>query len=70
MLEHVSGTDLCSYLEKNGRMTPVRALGVLRQVGSALDDLHTRGVVHRDVKPGNGFTIADRGDDASATTTT
>jgi serine/threonine-protein kinase len=62
MLEHVSGTDLCWYLKKNGRMTPVRALGVLRQVGSALDYLHSRGVVHRDVKPGNIMIDCEAGD--------
>jgi eukaryotic-like serine/threonine-protein kinase len=43
-------------------MTPGRALGVLRQVASALDYLHTRGVVHLDVKPGNIMIDCEAGD--------
>lgn len=62
LLEHVSGIDLYSYLKKHERMTPGRALGVLRQVGSAIDYLHARGVVHRDVKPGNVMVDCEAGD--------
>ena len=34
-------------------LDPVQALSVARQIGTALDYLHSKGVVHRDVQPAN-----------------
>jgi serine/threonine protein kinase len=36
-----------------GRLDPVLALSVARQVGTALEHLHSKGVIHRDVQPAN-----------------
>jgi serine/threonine protein kinase len=48
----VDGTDLRALLEE-GPLRPQRALGLVGQVADALDAAHARGLVHRDVKPGN-----------------
>lgn len=48
----VAGTDLRALLD-DGPLPPERAIGLVGQVADALDVAHERGLVHRDVKPGN-----------------
>ena len=48
----VAGTDLRTLLD-DGPLPADRALGLVGQVADALDAAHERGLVHRDVKPGN-----------------
>jgi streptogramin lyase len=51
-MRFVDGTDLGVVLE-DGPLQPEHALALLGQVADALDAAHARGLVHRDVKPGN-----------------
>jgi TolB-like protein len=51
-MEYVKGRTLSQMLEA-GRMEAPAILPIARQVAEALADAHERGVVHRDVKPGN-----------------
>uniref|UniRef100_A0A4W2CF11 non-specific serine/threonine protein kinase n=1 Tax=Bos indicus x Bos taurus TaxID=30522 RepID=A0A4W2CF11_BOBOX len=53
VMEYVSGGDLSTYLEAKGRLTEGEARGLFRQLVSALQHCHQRGVVHRDLKLGN-----------------
>src|SRR3954469_3532342 len=58
VMEFVDGVLLSRRL-RGRRMGVDEALGVLRGLASALDYAHSRGVVHRDVKPRNVILLAD-----------
>jgi len=51
-MRHVDG-DLKELLRRDGPLPLETALSVVAQVGSALDAAHSRGLLHRDVKPAN-----------------
>jgi serine/threonine-protein kinase PpkA len=50
-MEYITGGDLKSRIY--GGMMPKVALAIVRQIASALDFAHSKGYVHRDVKPEN-----------------
>jgi hypothetical protein len=52
VMELVAGETLGAHL-KRGLMPTEEALRVARQIAEALEAAHDRGVVHRDLKPGN-----------------
>ncbi len=53
-MRFVHGSDLATMIEhSNGVLDLRRTCAILRQVASALDAAHKKGLVHRDVKPGN-----------------
>ena len=51
--EYIQGDPLSLLLEDGRTLPPKQAADIARQVCGALWVLHGRGVVHRDVKPGN-----------------
>lgn len=53
VMELVPGGSLRQYMERNGKIGLREAVGIFRQIGSALDFSHKQQIVHRDVSPGN-----------------
>jgi eukaryotic-like serine/threonine-protein kinase len=53
VMDLVEGEDLAARLKRGGRLAPAQAARIALDVARALGVAHIRGIVHRDVKPGN-----------------
>jgi eukaryotic-like serine/threonine-protein kinase len=53
VMEYVPGNDLRDVLATRGALQPAQAVVVMAAVCDALDEAHSGGLVHRDVKPEN-----------------
>jgi len=59
VMDYVDGQTLEDYLAEKGKLSEDEVQRVLRPIAVALDYAHTKGVVHRDVKPGNVMIAKD-----------
>ncbi len=60
VFEYVPGKNLGDFLKSSGRLTPVKAIAILRPVLDAIAHAHSAGIIHRDLKPSN-ILIDDEG---------
>jgi eukaryotic-like serine/threonine-protein kinase len=54
-MEHLDGLDLQELVERFGPLPPARVVFLLEQVLGSLAEAHRRGLLNRDIKPGNIF---------------
>lgn len=60
VLEYLAGSSLSDVLDRDGRLAPHAAVGLLLPILDALSFCHAHGVLHRDLKPGNIFLARER----------
>jgi serine/threonine-protein kinase len=60
VMEYLPGMSLSDLVERHGPLPTARAVHLLTQTCDALAEAHDRGLIHRDLKPGNIFS-AHRG---------
>jgi serine/threonine-protein kinase len=53
VMEYVEGESLSDILERWRPIKPDLALAIVRQICLGLEHAHAKGIVHRDIKPGN-----------------
>ena len=53
IMEFLEGISLRKLLEMERCLTPEKALNIMKQVCAAVDAAHSKGVIHRDLKPDN-----------------
>ena len=61
-MELLSGRSLGELLDQDGPMNPSLALRITQSVAAALEHAHSRGVVHRDLKPDNVMVLDASGE--------
>ncbi len=66
LMERIEGVALSRFIAKKAPFEPEVALPIVAQLASALEEVHARGVVHRDVKPDNVL-VSKGGDSVRAT---
>src|SRR6202040_3823789 len=52
-MEYVDGEDLASLLRRIGRLPTDKGIEIARKLCAGLAAAHEKGVLHRDLKPGN-----------------
>lgn len=58
-MELVRGESLEEHVQAHGALSPVEAVRLGREIGSALTAVHAAGLLHRDIKPANVVRDAD-----------
>ena len=59
VMDCLEGTNLAEVIEKEGPISPARAINIFRQTCQALAHAHKNGIIHRDLKPSNLCLVKD-----------
>lgn len=59
VMEYVSGPTLKEVIQQKGRLEPVEAVRIAKEIASALESAHRHKLVHCDIKPHNILVMPD-----------
>jgi eukaryotic-like serine/threonine-protein kinase len=59
VMEHLEGKTLQEVIDERGRLEAEEAFKLFAPIADALDYAHSKGVIHRDIKPGNIMVLPD-----------
>ena len=59
VMEYLDGEDLSHYAVRHGKFTFDEALDLLEPAMLALDKVHKKGIIHRDISPSNLMVLSD-----------
>ena len=61
VMDYIDGRSLSEIVAERGRMGETEAIGIIDNVGKALEFVHSRNINHLDIKPGNIMVEAETG---------
>lgn len=53
VMEYVEGRDMAAILKQQGPLSPEDAVDCMMQAARGLEYIHSKNIIHRDIKPGN-----------------
>ncbi len=64
VMDYIQGTSLSKLLDEKQKLPIEQAINLIVQVSHGLEHAHNKGVIHRDIKPGNIIIVKDNGDES------